>query len=70
MTRIAVRDNGLGIPYQDAPALFTHLGGSWKKPGARTKTKGRLLHGYEGRGRFKAFALGRVTEWHVTYRAE
>ncbi len=38
MTRIVVRDNGHGIAYQDAPDLFTHLGGSWKKPGARTKT--------------------------------
>lgn len=70
MTRIVVRDNGHGIAYQDAPDLFTHLGGSWKKPGARTKTNGRMLHGYEGRGRFKAFALGRVAEWNVIYRAD
>lgn len=70
MTSIVVRDNGHGIAYQDAPDLFTHLGGSWKKPGACTKTKGRMLHGYEGRGRFKAFSLGRVAEWHVTYRAD
>ena len=50
MTKIVVRDNGHGIPYQDAPELFTRLGGSWKKPGGRTKTKDRMLHGYEGRG--------------------
>ena len=70
MTRIVVRDNGHGIPYEDAPELFTRLGGSWKQPGGRTKTKGRLLHGYEGRGRFKVFALGRVADWRVIYRTD
>lgn len=69
MTTITVSDNGHGIPRLDAPDLFTRLGGSWKKPGAPTKTKGRMLHGSEGRGRFKAFALGRVAEWRVTYDA-
>lgn len=68
MTKVVVRDNGHGIPLQDAPKLFTSLGGSWKQPGAHTKTKKRSLHGFEGRGRFRAFALGRTAEWHVTYR--
>jgi hypothetical protein len=70
MTKIVVRDNGHGIPFEDAPNLFTRLGGSWKKSGGLTKTKHRMLHGYEGRGRFKAFALGRVADWHVTYRTD
>ena len=70
MTKILIRDNGHGIPYQDAPQLFTRLGGSWKRPGGRTKTKGRTLHGYEGRGRFKVFALGSVAHWRVTYRTD
>ena len=70
MTRVIVRDNGHGIPYEDAPELFTRLGGSWKKAGGRTKTKQRMLHGYEGRGRFKVFALGRVADWRVTYRTD
>ena len=70
MTKIVVRDDGHGIPYEDAPQLFTRLGGSWKKPGRLTKKKGRLLHGYEGRGRFKVFALGRVADWRVTYRTD
>lgn len=68
LSEIIVRDNGHGIPHTDAPALFTRLGGSWKKPGMRTKTKGRTLHGHEGRGRFKAFALGRVADWRITYQ--
>lgn len=70
MTRIVVRDNGHGLPHEDAPKLFARLGGSWKKQGGRTKTKNRVLHGYEGRGRFKVFALGRVADWRVTYRSE
>src|SRR5258708_35569302 len=37
MSRIAVSDNGHGIPFSDAPTLFRNLGGSWKKRGARTK---------------------------------
>jgi DNA topoisomerase VI subunit B len=50
MTRIVVRDNGFGIPFKQAPELFTRLGGSWKKPGAHTEINNRTLHGYEGRG--------------------
>jgi hypothetical protein len=68
MSRIIVRDNGTGMEYVDAPELFKRLGGSWKRFGATTKRDGRFLHGQDGRGRFKAFALGRVTEWDVTYR--
>ena len=70
MTRIVVRDNGYGIRHPEAPEVFRRLGGSWKKPGGRTKTKQRMLHGYEGRGRFKVFALGRVADWRVTYQTD
>jgi hypothetical protein len=65
MAKIVVADNGLGIPYADAPTLFRNLGGSWKKLAARTKSRGRMLHGQEGKGRFKAFALGEVVDWKV-----
>ena len=67
MSAIAVTDNGVGMTFTDAPELFRRLGGSWKKPGAITKNHGRFLHGQDGRGRFKAFALGRIAEWDVTY---
>jgi hypothetical protein len=70
MTQIMVIDNGQGIPFDDAPKLFTRLGGSWKRPGGHSKSRHRMLHGYEGRGRFKAFALGRVTDWQVTYKTD
>lgn len=70
LSSITVTDNGHGIPHNEASTLFVRLGGSWKQRGGFTKNKHRMLHGYEGRGRFKVFALGRVADWHVTYRAE
>jgi hypothetical protein len=70
LSSIAVTDNGHGIPRSEASTLFTRLGGSWKQRGGFTKTKRRMLHGYEGRGRFKVFALGRVADWHVTYQPD
>jgi hypothetical protein len=67
MAKIIVTDNGHGFPHTDAPNLFRYLGGSWKKHASHTKALNRMLHGQEGRGRFKAFALGDVVDWNVTY---
>jgi hypothetical protein len=67
MSAITVSDGGAGILFSNAPELFSRLGGSWKHPGGVTKIEKRFLHGQEGRGRFKAFSLGRVAEWDVTY---
>lgn len=67
MSRIVVRDNGTGIEFAKAPELFKKLGGSWKRPGKTTNKDGRFLHGQDGRGRFKVFALGKHAEWDVTY---
>ncbi|WP_175862282.1 ATP-binding protein [Burkholderia cepacia] len=66
---IVVQDNGEGIPRAQAAAVFRYLGGSWKKQKSQTAS-GRFLHGQEGRGRFKAFALGNVAEWAVVYRRD
>jgi hypothetical protein len=64
---IEVADNGHGIAYAEAEDLFSRLGGSWKQGGYRSREKRRTLHGKDGRGRFRAFALGRVVDWHVSY---
>jgi len=64
---ILIRDNGIGIPYREAEKLFVSLGGSWKAQKQKT-SKGRFLHGKDGEGRFKAFVLGRVVDWKVTYK--
>jgi len=68
MRSIVVRDNGHGIPYEEVGELFGRLGGSWKARANRSKGKKRFLHGREGKGRFKALALGRVADWTVKYR--
>lgn len=67
LKRIIVTDNGLGMSHAEAPTFFRNLGGSWKRHGARTKQRNRQLHGQEGRGRFKAFALGSAVDWRCTY---
>lgn len=66
---IVIRDNGEGLPRDLAEARFTSLGGSWKKFKTHTAS-GRLLHGQEGRGRFKAFSLGNIAEWRVCYQRD
>ncbi|WP_186511047.1 ATP-binding protein [Caenimonas sedimenti] len=66
LSTVVVRDDGAGIPRDKAPEYFRRLGGSWKRPGASTPA-GRFLHGQEGRGRFKAFAIGDYAEWAVVY---
>ena len=63
--KIIIQDNGHGISHADATEQFKRLGGSWKKPGALTKTKNRPLHGREGKGRFHGFALGNVINWNI-----
>jgi hypothetical protein len=62
---IRVRDDGYGIAYDDAPTFFRNLGGSWKRERRRTRYENRILHGAEGKGRFRALALGRVADWHI-----
>ena len=62
---IEVADNGHGIPYAEAEELFSRLGGSWKRSRPHSIGEKRILHGKEGRGRFRAFSLGRVVDWDV-----
>ena len=70
VNEIIVRDNGHGMHHEEALELFSSLGGSWKKSALLTKGEKRYLHGQEGKGRFKAFSLGRVVTWHVIYKKE
>ena len=66
LSSIEVADNGHGIPYAEAEDLFSRFGGSWKQGGHRSHEQRRILHGKEGRGRFRAFALGRVVDWNTS----
>lgn len=67
MSKIIVYDNGDGFSRTDARALFCNLGGSWKRRVRHTKRNNRMIHGQEGRGRYKAFALGHSVTWKVCY---
>ena len=64
---VEVVDNGCGMTPERAVQAFSGLGGSWKRLATRTEHENRVIHGKEGRGRFRALGLGRVAEWHVCY---
>jgi hypothetical protein len=65
---IRVLDNGDGIRIDDAKRAFGNLGGSWKKSKLRSVRTDKRLHGRDGKGRFKAFALGNSVHWETTFR--
>ena len=65
LSRILVNDNGSGIRRDQAATLFGNLGGSWKRTTRETPEGHRRIHGQEGRGRYKAFALGKAVTWTV-----
>ena len=68
--QIIVEDNGTAFTHDDAPSLFQNLGGSWKRIKKISEKKKRYLHGAEGKGRLKAFSLGKIIDWYVTYRKD
>ena len=63
---VRVSDDGTGIDALQAESTFGSLGGSWKRAQSQTGFSHRRLHGRQGRGRFKAFALGARAEWRTT----
>jgi hypothetical protein len=67
LSKIVVDDDGEGFPRSEAVKLFGSLGGSWKRATRRTRARNRMVHGQEGRGRYKGFALGRSITWKVCY---
>ena len=66
--KIIITDNGKGFSRETAETYFGRLGGSWKSS-ITTSEIGRQLHGKQGQGRFKAFSLGEIVCWTVTYLA-
>lgn len=66
LAAVHIKDDGHGIIHRDANQLFSSLGGSWKGLKGMS-TKGRYLHGKEGQGRFKSFAIGRTVEWKTSF---
>jgi len=64
---IEVVDNGVGITLDEAERAFGSLGGSWKREQRVTSRTSKKMHGRNGKGRFKAFALGHDVEWDSVY---
>ena len=60
---VRVEDDGHGMNHEDAINDFSHLGGSWKHRAELSKNRTRILHGHEGKGRWKAFTLGPQVVW-------
>ncbi len=68
-SKIIIEDNGLGFSHPDASKYFSLLGGSWKRQNSKTTIRQRNIHGSEGRGRYKALALGKNAVWKVCYES-
>lgn len=60
---ILVEDDGLGIKRSESEHEFGSLGGSWKSQTRVSRRHKRPLHGSNGEGRFRAFALGPDVTW-------
>ncbi len=70
VSALTLEDNGHGISYEDAIALFGKLGGSWKRDKKQTSNRHRILHGREGQGRFRSFAIGSLVRWESVYDSD
>jgi len=66
---IQVMDEGAGISMAEAQAGFGQLGGSWKKLERQSRHGKRILHGKQGQGRYRVFAVCEKAEWESVYRA-
>lgn len=65
---VTVTDDGHGMTHDDALRDFRRWGGSWKKLRTLSRNGHRTLHGKEGGGRFRAFAIGSTVEWSSVSR--
>lgn len=66
VTALEVADYGCGIPFEALDRAFGTIGMSLKVE-QRITSEGRVLHGSEGRGRFRALVLGARATWRTTY---
>jgi Histidine kinase-, DNA gyrase B-, and HSP90-like ATPase len=66
---IVVTDDGHGIAPEEGETSFGVLGGSAKRLRSRSPG-GRMLHGREGKGRFRAFGLGARVEWRSRFKTD
>jgi hypothetical protein len=69
LQRITINDDGHGISANDCSSAFGSIGGSSKLK-MNTTPKGRRPHGKMGRGRLKAFGLGRTVRWESRFKKD
>jgi phosphoglycerate-specific signal transduction histidine kinase len=58
--RVRVEDDGHGMPPEQIPAAFEHLGGSWKAAAKLSPNLKGRMNGSNGRGRIRGSVLGNV----------
>ncbi len=63
---IEIEDRGAGIAFDDLDRAFGTIGMSLKLERKKT-AEGRVFHGSEGRGRFRALVLGDRATWSTVY---
>lgn len=63
ISAVQVVDDGHGIASDEVEATFGRIGGSWKQHSEKSKNGQRYLHGKQGQGRLRAFALGSRVVW-------
>ncbi|WEH35863.1 ATP-binding protein [Streptomyces sp. AM 4-1-1] len=61
--RVVVSDDGTGMAAERCAHYFLPMGASWKRSAGVTPVKKRVLHGRNGQGRIRAFALGSEVRW-------
>ena len=63
VAKVLVADDGHGMASESCSSHFDKLGGSWKKTALVSRDKKRAMHGRNGQGRVRAFALGQHVRW-------
>jgi len=67
LEKVIVRDDGTGIKRNECRKAFGNIGGSEKR-NQKFTLAGRGIHGKEGKGRIRAFRIGRKVTWRTRYQ--
>lgn len=68
LTRLVIKDNGIGIPEDQLDGKFGPFRQSEKTPGDKREKTISLPHGYRGVGRLTFFQFAYLAKWTTTYQ--